>query len=109
MRTRKFSDDEIVRILKKLTSGATISDVANEYEVTPQTVYRWKKLFGDNVKQKPSTPSSVREKSVSKSKNSRYVDSATRVRELNAENEKLKRLLGEYVLENLRLKESVLS
>lgn len=45
-RRRKFSDSQIILALKQLEQGLKPKDLYRKLEVSEQTLYRWKKLYG---------------------------------------------------------------
>lgn len=73
---RRFTNEEIQAILKEAERAATIKDLCDKYGIAKQTLYRWKKEFGHEG-----------------------MSSQRRVKQLEAENIELKRLLGEKELE----------
>ena len=46
MKRGKFSDEQMVRILKE-TDRSTIAEVAKRHGVSEATIYAWRKKFGD--------------------------------------------------------------
>ena len=77
MKQTRFTEAQIVGILQEAdTSGAAVRDVCSRHGVSEQTFYRWRKRYGG------MQPDEVR-----------------RLRELEAENARLKRLLAESALE----------
>lgn len=84
MKGKRYSEEQIVRILREIEGGKTISSVCQEYSVSEQTVYRWKSKYGG------LSESEVK-----------------RLKDLTDENARLKRLLAETMLDNAALKEIV--
>lgn len=86
-RKKKHSDEEIIRKLREaevaLAQGRTTKDVCRQLEVTEQTYYRWRKEFG-GLK----------------------VDQAKRLRDLERENGRLKKMVAEQALDIAILKEA---
>ena len=86
MRTRRHSAEQIVRKLRtaevELARGATVKDVCKKLDITEQTYYRWRKEYGGL-----------------------QVDQARRLKELERENARLKRLLADAELDKAILKE----
>ena len=82
MGKRKFNDDEALEILKEHQHGATVADVCHRHGISPPTFYRWQSLQsrGPNF-------------------------DADRVKALEVENQKLKRLLAEAMLTAATLSE----
>ncbi len=81
MRKSKFGDEKMVRILREADRGQ-VSDVAKKHGISDQTIYIWRKRFG------AMTP-----------------DDAKRLKSLEGENGKLKKMLAERLLEIDVLKE----
>jgi putative transposase len=80
-RKSKFRDEQIIRALREIDGGAKQSDVARRLGVTEQTIYRWKERFGGM-----------------------QVNEAKRLRALEDENARLKKLLAEQLLDNEALR-----
>ena len=81
MRKRRFSEEQIIGVLKAAEAGMAVKEVCRQHGVTEATYYRWKKKFGGME-----------------------VSEAKRLRDLEAENNRLKKLLAEAVLDNEALK-----
>jgi putative transposase len=81
MRKGRFTDDEMVKILRE-AERSSVAEVARKYAVSEQTLYVWRKRFG-----------------------AMSVDEAKRLKALEAENTRLKKLLAESQLANEILKE----
>jgi putative transposase len=84
MKRKRYSEEKIISILKEHEAGASAKDLSRRHGVAENTVYRWKAKFGGME-----------------------VSEAKRLRELEAENLKLKRLLAEAELDKAALKELV--
>mgnify|MGYP002783579960 CR=1 FL=1 len=82
MKGKKFSDEQIVRVLKESEAGAKTADRSRKHGISPATFYNWKAKFGG------MTVSDVR-----------------RLKDLEAENAKLKKLLAEAELDKAALKD----
>jgi putative transposase len=79
---KRFTDDQIIGAVKRLEAGASAKELSREIGVTIQTLYHWKKRFsGMDV-----------------------VD-ARRLKELEAENTKLKRIVADQALDIVMLKD----
>ena len=84
MKRKQYSEEKIISILKEHEAGASANELSRRHGVAENTVYRWKAKFGGME-----------------------VSDAKRLRELEAENARLKRLLAEAELDKAALKELV--
>ena len=84
MKRKRYPEEKIIAILKEHQAGATAVSLARRYGIAENTLYRWKAKFGGMD-----------------------VSDAKRLRELEHENAKLKRLLAEAELDKAALKELV--
>jgi putative transposase len=86
MPMKRYKPEQIVNLLRQIeveiASGKTTPQACKEAEITQQTYYRWRKEFG-GLK----------------------LDQAKRMKELERENAKLKRLVAELSLEKQILKD----
>lgn len=82
MRKSKFSETQIIAILKAVEAGKTIRDVCREHEISDATYYKWKTKYGG------MEAADIR-----------------RLRELEEENRRLKHMYAELSLEHRILKE----
>ena len=83
MKQGQFSDEQIVAILQEAEKGEkTVGALCKEHSVSENTFYRWRNKFGGM-----------------------QVKEAQRLRELEKENARLKRLLAEQVMETDLLKD----
>jgi putative transposase len=82
MRKSKFSEHQIITILKAVEAGRTVRDVCREHEISEATYYQWKTKYGG------MEASDIR-----------------RLRELEEENRRLKAMYAELSLEHRILKE----
>jgi len=82
MKSRRFTEEQIIGGLKEGDAGAKTKDLCRKYGISEQTFYNWKAKYGG------MTVSEVR-----------------RLRELEAENAKLKKLLAEAELDKSALKD----
>jgi len=46
MRKSKFSEHQIIAILKAVEGGRTVRDVCREHEISDATYYQWKSTYG---------------------------------------------------------------
>ncbi|ALN63783.1 transposase family protein [Lysobacter antibioticus] len=84
MRKSRFTQAQIVEILKETDSGIAIKDLARKHGVSVPTYYNWKSRYGGMA-----------------------VAETARLRELQAENTELKRLYAEQALEIHALKQAI--
>jgi putative transposase len=84
-RKSKFTDEQIIRALRLIDEGAATSDVCRKLGVSEQTIYRWRQKYGGME-----------------------VADAKRLRALEEENARLKKLLADQLLDNEALR-SVIS
>ena len=88
MGTRKgFTPEQVIGNLREaevlLSQGSTVGEVSRKIGVTDQTYYRWRKEYGGM-----------------------RVDQARRLKELEQENSRLKKLVADITLDNAILKEA---
>ena len=84
MRKTKFSEFQIVKILKSVEGGRAVKDICREHGISSATYYKWKSKYGG------MEASDIR-----------------RLHELEAENRKLKQMYAELSLENVILKDVI--
>jgi putative transposase len=82
MKRKRFSEEQIIGILREADGGATAKEVCRRHGISEQTFYRWKAKYGGLE-----------------------VSDAKRLKQLDEENRKLKKLLAESMLDNAALKE----
>mgnify|MGYP001826569308 CR=1 FL=1 len=82
MKRKRFTDEQIISILKEHEAGVRVPDLARRHGVAENSIYRWKSKYGGME-----------------------VSEAKRLREVETENAKLKRLLAEAMLDNAALKD----
>ncbi len=84
MKRKQYREEKIISILKEHEAGASVPDLARRHGVAENTIYRWKSKFGGMD-----------------------VSDAKKLRALEQENQKLKRLLAEAELDKAALKELI--
>jgi len=84
MKKSRFSEEQIIGVLKQAEIGRAIPELAREYGVTETTLYRWRRKF-DGME----------------------VSDARRLKELEEENRKLKRMVADQALDSMALKDVV--
>ena len=82
MKRSRFSEEQIIGILKEQESGQRTADVCRRHGVSEATFYKWKSKYGGL-----------------------QISDAKRLRALESENARLKKLLAETMLDNAILKD----
>ena len=82
MRKSRFSDEQIIAMIREHESGVKTADICRKYGLSDATFYKLKAKFGGMT-----------------------VSDAQRLRTLETENGKLNRLLAEAMLDNAALKD----
>ena len=82
MKRSRFTEEQIVAILKEHELGAKTADLARKHGISEATLYNWKAKYGGLT-----------------------VSEAKRLKSLEDENTKLKKLLADTMLDNAALKE----
>ena len=82
MRKSKFSETQIVGILKDAESGVPVDGLLRKHGISRATFFKWRSKYGGAS-----------------------VSDVKRVRELEAENTKLKRMYADLALENAAIKD----
>ena len=83
MKTR-FTEEQIIKILKEHEGGKRAADIVREHNITEQTFYRWKSKYGGMD-----------------------VSEAKRLKQLEDENRRLKELVADLTLDNHILKDII--
>lgn len=84
MKTSKFSETQIVSILKQQDAGVKVADICREHGISAATFYKWRSKYGG------MDASMLR-----------------RVKELEAENARLKKMYADVQLDAQILKEAL--
>jgi putative transposase len=79
---KRYTDEQIIKAIKEHEAGAKVPDICRRLNITSGTFYNWRSKFGGLE-----------------------VSEAKRLRELETENNKLKRLLADAMLDNAALKD----
>ena len=82
MKAKRYTEEQIIGILKEHEAGAKVADLVRRHGVSEQSFYRWKSKYGGME-----------------------VSDARRLRELERENARLKQLLAEAELDKAMLKD----
>jgi putative transposase len=82
MKRNRFLDEQIIGILKEHEAGVSVADLCRKHGVSDASIYKWKAKFGGMD-----------------------VSEAKRLRTLEDENTRLKRLLADAMLDSAALKD----
>ena len=84
MKSKRYTEEQIIGFLKAHESGAKVADLVRQHGFSEQSFYRWKSKYGGME-----------------------VSEAKRLRDLESENARLKKLLAEAELDKAMLKDVV--
>ena len=79
---KRFTEEQIIAVLKEQEASGQTGELCRRHGISPATFYKWKAKFGGME-----------------------VSDARRLRALEAENARLKKLLAETMLDNAMLKD----
>jgi len=79
---KRFSEEQIIKVLKDAESGKAVKDIVRDHGISEQTFYRWKSKYGGME-----------------------ISDAKKLKALEDENRRLKRLVADQALDNLVLKD----
>lgn len=82
MKRSRFTEDQIIQILKEAEAGAKVKELIRKYGISEHTFYRWKAKYGGMG-----------------------VSETRRLKSLEDENRRLKRAVADLTLDNQALKE----
>ncbi len=84
MKTTRFTESQIIAVLKQGDAGIPIMDICRQAGISQATYYQWKSKYGGME-----------------------ASDLKRVKELEAENAKLKRMFADMALENVAMKDLI--
>ena len=82
MKCKRYSEEQIISILHEHAAGAKVKDLVRKYGLSEKTLYRWRSIYSGMT-----------------------VSDARKLKALETENARLKKLLADQVLDNAALKE----
>ncbi len=82
MKAKRFTEEHIIKVLKKAESGVPTKELCRQEGITEQTFYRWKRKFGGME-----------------------ISDAKKLRALEDENRRLKKLVADQALDIQILKD----
>ena len=84
MKKSRFSEQQIINILKQADAGVKVQDLCRQHGISDATYYKWKSKYGGME-----------------------ASDIKRLREVETENSKLKRMFADLALENRALKDLI--
>jgi len=82
VKTRRYSETQVFRILQEVDAGTPVVDAARKHGVSPATIHRWKVRYGGMT-----------------------LSELKRLKALEEENARLKRIVAQQALDNELLRE----
>jgi putative transposase len=82
MRGKRYTEEQIIAVLKEWEAGVAIGDLARKHGLSENTLYRWKSKYGGME-----------------------VSDAKKLRQLEEENRRLKTMVADLMLDNKVLKD----
>lgn len=84
MRKKRFTEQQIIKVLKQVEGGRSVQEVCREFGVSPGTYYNWKSKYGGME-----------------------ASDIKRLKDLETENKRLKQMYANISLENEALKDII--
>lgn len=84
MKSKRFTEEQIIGILKQAQAGVKIVDLCRMHGISDATFYNWRTMYGGME-----------------------VSDAKRLKDLDAENKRLKQMLADAMLENNAIKDAL--
>ena len=82
MKRKRFTEEQIIRVLKESEAGEKVSELCRKYGISDATYYNWKAKYGGMT-----------------------ISDAKRLKAVEEENRRLKRIVADLTLDNTALKD----